>query len=54
MKIDKALTIDDLIDLVQDELDKTGFRADLYEDLLRRAYSLGYRAGREQDDEGIL
>ena len=51
MNINKASTIDDLMDLAQDELNITNFRADLLDDLLRRAYSLGYRAGQECDED---
>ena len=51
MNIDKAVSIDELIDLVDDELKWTGFRADLLDDLLRQAYSLGFEAGKETNED---
>jgi hypothetical protein len=51
MKIDKADSIAELIDLVGEKLDSTNFRTDLLEDLLRQAYSLGFRAGKEQNED---
>jgi hypothetical protein len=46
MKIKEATTIDELV-----ELGNGGLSELLLEELLRRAYSLGFRAGKETDED---